>query len=133
MTKEKIQNHFKGNYKAFYEKFLEDIKKDGAGDEFKALCPFHDDNDPSFNFNDQDGKYYCHGCKLGGDIFHFYGKVNDLSIKHDFGKILEGIADDFGIAYEETKKRIGESPDMGDTFVYAFCSHEKGIEGLIWV
>jgi hypothetical protein len=34
---------------------------------------------------------------------------------------------------EETKKRLGDSPDMGDAFVYAFSTWEKGLDEMIWV
>lgn len=98
--KTKIQNHFSNNYKAFYGKYLPEVKKVG-GSEYVALCPFHDDSKPSFNFNDLTGQYYCHGCGKKGDIIHFYGKIKSLNTKQDFGKILSGIANDFGIAYEE--------------------------------
>lgn len=111
--KETIQNYFKSNYRAFYGKYLPDIKK-GGGDEYKAKCPFHDDNEPSFNFNDKTGKYYCHGCSRKGHIFHFYAKLNGLDTKRDFPKILKGIADDFGISYEEQKAHIVKTYDYTD-------------------
>ncbi|UCH00677.1 MAG: AAA family ATPase [Deltaproteobacteria bacterium] len=111
--KEKIQNHFKGNYKAFYERFLQDIK-DGKNSEFKALCPFHDDHNPSFNFNNQDGKYFCHSCQAGGDIFHFYAKLNGLDLKSDFYKILEGIVNEYGISWIEEKPHIVKTYDYVD-------------------
>ena len=59
--KDTIQNYFKGNYRTFYEKYLPDVKKIG-GEEYKALCTFHDDTEPSFNFDNQTGQYFCHGC-----------------------------------------------------------------------
>ena len=34
---------------------------------------------------------------------------------------------------EETKKRLGQSPDMGDAFVYAFAPWEKGFKDVLWV
>jgi len=108
--KEKIESHFKGNYKAFYEKYLTEVKKIG-GDEFQSLCPFHEDSNPSLNFNDQKGTYFCHGCGKKGDIFHFYAKLNGLDTRRDFPKILKGIAADFGIAGEQKKSRIVKTYD----------------------
>jgi hypothetical protein len=43
--KQKIQNHFSGNYQTFYSKYLKDVKKAG-GSEYQALCPFHEDGNP---------------------------------------------------------------------------------------
>lgn len=97
--KDNIQNFFKGNYRTFYEKYLQAVKQIG-GDEYQALCPFHQDSNPSLNFNDQKGTYFCHGCGKKGHIFHFFAKLNSLDTRRDFPKILKGIAGDFGIPWE---------------------------------
>ena len=111
--KNKIQNHFQGNYESFYGKYLQGVKKIG-GDEHKALCPFHEDTNPSFNFNNQNGKYICYGCKEKGDAIHFYAKIHNLNTKRDFRKILKGISNDFGIPWEEKKPLIAEIYDYKD-------------------
>jgi len=38
---------------------------------YKAICPFHDDTDPSLSIAIQKQLYRCHGCKRGGDLFTF--------------------------------------------------------------
>jgi len=101
--RKKIINHFQGNYRAFYSKYLQKVKPVG-GDEYQALCPFHNDTKPSFTFNNQTGAYYCHGCNKKGGIFHFYAKQHGLDTKRNFGKILKSIANDFGITWEEKEK-----------------------------
>lgn len=111
--KQKIENYFRGNYLSFYEKYLPSVKKIG-GDEFSAICPFHEDSNPSLSFNDQKGTYFCHGCGKKGHVFHFYAKLNGLDTKRDFPKILKGIADDFGIPWEEKKSRISKIYDYLD-------------------
>lgn len=124
--KDKIKNNFTGNFKPFFEKYLQKIQKIG-GDEFKAICPFHDDTNPSFNFNNQSGKYFCHGCGKKGDIFHFYGKINSLNTGPDFGKILKGIADDFGIPFDQKKARIVKTydyTDAGGNLLFQVCRME---------
>ena len=88
--KQKIQAHFQGRYETFYSKYLKSVKAIG-GDEYSALCPFHDDTEPSLKFNNENGKYFCHGCGKKGDIFHFYGKVNSLNTRRDFRKILSDV------------------------------------------
>jgi len=95
-TKEQILGHFGGNFHPFYEKYLPNLKP-LKGDEWRSVCPFHDDREPSLNVNAKTGLFYCHGCGKKGDIFHFYGKVNGLVTGPDFHKILKGIASDFGI------------------------------------
>ena len=113
--KETIQKHFQGNYRTYYEKNLPDIKRAG-GDEYKARCPFpnHEDKNASFNFNNLTGQYYCHGCGKKGDALHFYAKINSLDTKRDFGKILRGIASDFGIPWVEQKPHIETTYDYVD-------------------
>ncbi len=111
-----IKDHFRGNYEAFYKRYLPEIKQTG-GDEYKARCPFpgHEDENPSFNFNNQTGQYYCHGCGKKGDAIHFYAKINSLDTRRDFPKILNGIASDFGIPLEPVKKRMVATYDYIDT------------------
>ena len=96
--KDNILDYFRGNYTRFYQKYLPSIKKAGRKNEFKALCPFHSENNASFCFNNETGLFHCFGCSAGGDIFHFYAKVNALEIRADFKKILEGISNDFSIS-----------------------------------
>lgn len=121
-----IEDYFKGNYQAFYSKYLTKVKKIG-GDEYQASCPFHKDENPSFNFNNEGGKYYCHGCGKKGHIAHFYGKLNGLDTKRDFPKILKGIANDFGISWEENKPRLVKTYDYTDSegnLLYQVCRYE---------
>ena len=111
--KTKIEEHFQGKYHTFFERYLTSVKQIG-GDEYQALCPFHEDSNPSLNFNNQKGTYFCHGCGKKGHTFHFYAKLNGLDTKRDFPKILKGIASDFGIPWEETKSHIVKTYDYLD-------------------
>jgi hypothetical protein len=132
MQKEAIKSHFQGNFAPFYEKYLPQIEKIG-GDEYRAVCPFHDDSDPSLNFNAQTGKYFCHGCGKKGDAFHFYGKINGLATGPDFRKILKGICSDFGIsAPEQARGRITATYDYHGTdgqLIFQVCRIEPGKNG----
>jgi DNA primase len=103
--KNKIKNHFTGNYLSFYSEFLAQIRKAGA-EEYKAICPFHEDTNPSLAFNNQTGLFKCHGCSAGGNIFTFYAGITDLDKKRDFKKIMRGIAEKFGIQCENKKQQI---------------------------
>jgi 5S rRNA maturation endonuclease (ribonuclease M5) len=49
------------NYNDLYSKHVKKIK--GKDLQFTGLCPFHDDNNPSFSFNTDSGASICHaGC-----------------------------------------------------------------------
>ncbi len=126
MMKEQITNYFQGNYRTFYEKYLPDVKKMG-GQEYKAICPFHDDSEPSLNFNNQTGQYYCHGCNKKGNAIHFYAKINSLDTKRDFPKILKGIANDFNIPWEENRSKLVKTYNYTDAeghLIYQVCRYE---------
>lgn len=127
MANNEVKAHFDGHYADFYKRYLKTVKQIG-GDEYMALCPFHEDKDPSFNFNDKTGQYYCHGCHKKGDPIHFYAKQHGLDTKRDFRKVLEGIADDFGISLEEKPKgKIVEAynyVDAGGEVIFQVCRKE---------
>ena len=108
--KNTIENYFKGDYKPFFAKYLTGVKQIG-NDEYRATCLFHDDTNPSLNFNSKTGMYHCHGCQAEGDIFSFFAKLHNLDTKADFPEILKGIANDFGIAREKQKSRIVKTYD----------------------
>jgi hypothetical protein len=45
----------------------------------KALCPFHDDNRPSFSINTKTNRWRCFVCNEGGDAVDFVAKLYGLS------------------------------------------------------
>lgn len=44
-----------------------------------GLCPFHNEDTPSFAVNPKEEYYHCFGCNCGGDIFTFMMKKEGLS------------------------------------------------------
>ncbi|MEO1729710.1 MAG: DNA primase [Pseudomonadota bacterium] len=59
-----------------------------AGREWKACCPFHNENTPSFYVNDEKQFYHCFGCGAHGDVitwmidqrgFSFMDAINELA------------------------------------------------------
>ena len=55
-----------------------------------ALCPFHDDHNPSLKL---DARYYCFGCHATGDVIDFTARLFGISPKSAALKL----AWDFGI------------------------------------
>lgn len=43
-----------------------------------AVCPFHEDKNPSLSFSDEKGVFHCFGCGAKGDIITLYTKLKEL-------------------------------------------------------
>lgn len=67
------------------------LKKKGK--EHWGLCPFHNEDSPSFSVNDQKGFYHCFGCAAHGDIIGFVMNTEGLGFKDAVVKL----ANDFNI------------------------------------
>ncbi len=53
------------------------LKKQGR--RFIGLCPFHQENTPSFSVSEEKNLFYCFGCHEGGNVFQFLMKYKNLS------------------------------------------------------
>src|SRR5205085_11225761 len=73
-----------------------------AGGTFKGLCPFHDDNRPSFDVDPRRQRYRCWSCGKYGDVLTFVQERERLT----FPEALELLARRVGISLEKK----GESP-----------------------
>jgi DNA primase len=54
------------------------LKKAGAN-QYKGLCPFHSETDPSFTVHQDRQFFYCFGCSTGGNALHFLIKTRGLT------------------------------------------------------
>lgn len=62
-----------------------DLKPEGK--ELFGLCPFHEEQTPSFSVTPQSHRWYCFGCHQGGSVLSFVMKYHHIS-KEDAVKIL---------------------------------------------
>lgn len=71
-----------------------------TGKSYKGLCPFHSERTPSFNVNPDDQFFYCFGCGVGGNIFTFVMKMENIG----FVEAVELVARRFGIRIPEAAR-----------------------------
>ena len=69
-----------------------------SGDNYKALCPFHEEKTPSFTVNTKKQNYVCYGCGKNGDIFSYVME----KYKINFKEALEKLAKDANIKLNAT-------------------------------
>ena len=127
------------------------------GKNYEAVCPFHDDHDPSLKIDADNKMFKCFVCGEGGDCVEFvkkYKEINDIAYKNksnsekiaiaineiidichlDIKKIKEGSydyqndnVDSSGRPYEEEEKRILKLLEAFQS--YALYEYENGEEG----
>jgi len=82
------------DYRRFYESELDlelgELKGDGYTST-NAICPFHDDKNPSLSINLKSGFFNCFGCGRKGNVFKFYKerhRVDDHTTLSELTKYL---------------------------------------------
>ncbi len=56
------------------------ITLEACGDEYRCVCPVHDDTNPSLYINPAKQKWICFGCGHGGGLVRFYSFVAGCSV-----------------------------------------------------
>ncbi len=76
-----------------------------VGTRWQGLCPFHDENTPSFSVNYELGVYYCFGCRASGDAITFVREKENL----DFAEAVEHLAARANISLRYTDQNENEN------------------------
>jgi len=71
------------------------LKKSGSG--FVGLCPYHNENTPSFHVTPRLGIFKCFGCGESGDVFKFVMDQDGVG----FNEAVRSLADRYGIFIPE--------------------------------
>lgn len=87
-----------------------------AGSAYKALCPFHQEKNPSFMVQKGDSHYHCFGCGAHGDAIQFL--MNYLNFS--FVEAVESLAERFHIPLERQDLQSEKSADK--TIIKEACA-----------
>lgn len=77
-----------------------------AGKDYRGVCPFHGDKDPSFYVSPQKGIFHCFGCAVGGSVFNFLMKIENVS----FVEAVQLVAQRYGVplAFDERANAVAD-------------------------
>ncbi len=70
-----------------------------VGKNYVALCPFHQEDTPSFTVSEEKQIFHCFGCGTGGNVFTFLMKYKQCS----FYEAVEEVAERYGISLSRFK------------------------------
>ncbi len=60
-----------------------------TGQNYRGLCPFHEEKTPSFTVTPTRQMFYCFGCGVGGDVFTFLMRKEGLGFLEVVGELAE--------------------------------------------
>lgn len=102
-----------------------------TGQNYSALCPFHNEKSPSFSLNPNKQFYYCFGCGAGGNAISFVMEHDHL----DFVEAIETLAKDAGMEvpreqgapdrYEQNAELLKRLSESATHFQEQLVSHAQ--------
>ncbi|MFH0960997.1 MAG: DNA primase [Pseudomonadota bacterium] len=96
-----------------------ELKK--AGKDYRGVCPFHGDKDPSLFVSPQKNIFHCFGCAVGGSVFNFIMRIENLS----FVESVKLLAQRYGVrldwedgypAREDSRERLFKILELGRSY-----------------
>ena len=114
--------------------YLSSVQKKGKG--YVAVCPFHDDHDPSMQISKDRQTFHCFVCQTGGDVFTFVQKYDKCSFEEAVRKVCDIIGfDDPRLHKQVYTKKIDENlvpvynciNELQKYYVYALATEEGQI------
>ena len=111
--------------------YLTSVQKKGKG--YVAICPFHDDHDPSMQISKDRQTFHCFVCQTGGDVFTFVQKYDKCSFEEAVRKVCDIIGfDDPRLHKQVYQKKVDENlvpvynciNELQKYYVYALTTDE---------
>ena len=94
------------------------------GKDYVGLCPFHQENTPSFHVSPSKQFFHCYGCKQGGNAIDFVMKRDRIEFV-DALKLLGQLAGIEMPKFGLSKEKAGEKPVLLDMQSAACAFFEK--------
>ena len=111
--------------------YLSSVQKKGKG--YVAVCPFHDDHDPSMQISKDRQTFHCFVCQTGGDVFTFVQKYDKCSFEEAVRKVCDIIGfDDPRLHKQVYQRKVDENlvpvynciNELQKYYVYALTTDE---------
>lgn len=98
-----------------------------AGSKYKALCPFHDDHNPSLELNPERQSFKCWSCGAGGDVFDFVQQYERV----DFSEALRMLAERAGVALHPDRAAApADGPSKSEMLAAAAWAEARFVAAL---
>lgn len=81
-----------------------------AGKDYRGVCPFHGDKDPSFYVSPQKGIFHCFGCSVGGSVFNFIMRMENTS----FVEAVRILAGRYGVPFHLEEHRARNADEKSN-------------------
>lgn len=95
------------------------VKLDKAGPEFKACCPFHQEQTPSFYVNDDKGFYHCFGCAAHGDAIRWLTDHGGLDFLDAVRQLVDAAGMEMPARSPDDARREAQRADVGEVLAKA--------------
>src|ERR1051326_3567591 len=96
--------------------------------ELWGLCPFHQEDSPSFKVNPQMQSWYCFGCRRFGDVFTFV----ELIEKTDKRGALQSLAERAGVELQKLSPEQRERSDARKRLLTMLKLAAQYYEYVLW-
>src|SRR6266516_525854 len=93
-----------------------------------GLCPFHQEDSPSFHVNPQRQSWYCFGCERKGDVFTFV----ELIEKTDKRGALQMLAERTGVELKKLNPEQKERADLRKRILDMLKLAAQYYEYVLW-
>lgn len=100
------------------------IKLKKIGRNWKGLCPFHADSDPSLHVSSEYGRFTCWACGAKGDVFDWVMRTQNV----EFREALEILARQAGITLTKTGRAPGASTQQRSAMEEALLFFRHSLE-----